>query len=105
MSVRSRSQNGTISIGPATLAVSRLRIPETDYEATTVVGEMEIPSDSPGQRPRRLIAVGTAIEREGVEIAPFAEVRYLEVDAQPNQGRPLRTESHRRRRSARRNHR
>lgn len=104
MSVRSRSQEGTISIGPATLAVSRLRIPGTDYEATTVIGEMAIPPHSLGQRPRRLIAVGTAIERDGVEIAPFAEVGYLEVDAQPNRAAPV-AGSRRGRRSGRRNHR
>ena len=105
MSMRSRSQEGTISVGPATLAVSRLRIPGTDYEATTVVGEMALPSDSAGMRPRRLIAVGTAIERAGVEIAPFAQIRYMEVDAQPNQGPSISTGIRRRRRSGRRNYR
>lgn len=64
-----------LSVGSAKLSVSRLDVPGTDIQASTVAGEMEMPSG------KRLIAIGTALERDGAELEASAAVRYLVIDA------------------------
>ena len=77
---RHRNPNTTISVGDATFSVAKLKVPGTEIEATTLVGEMLLPSDVPGTAERRLVAIGTAVEWAGVEVASPADVRYLVLD-------------------------
>lgn len=103
MNTRSRRHHdATISISPATLSVARVKVPGTDIEAITVVGEMAMPADLTGPPSRRMIAIGTTVEQAGVEVVPSADVRYLVVDAQPNQSTRGRGRGNRRQRSSRR---
>lgn len=66
---RHRNPNTTISVGDATFSVAKLKVPGIEIEATTLVGEMLLPSDVPGTAERRLVAIGTAVEWAGVEVA------------------------------------
>ena len=76
----SRNETTTISIGNATISLARVAVPGTDIEATTLVGQMLLPSDAQGGTSRRVVAIGTPVERAGVEVGPVPEIRYLIVD-------------------------
>lgn len=96
-----RDPTNTLSIGSATLTLTRLNVPGTDFQASTVVGQMVLPSEGTGGPIKRLVAIGTALEPDGSEVESSAGVRYLLVDAvssaTPRHGRRHRNRSTRRR--------
>ena len=63
------------SIAGVEFSVARLILPETDSEATVVVGEMTLAAEALGLPSRKVIAIRTAVERVGTEPDAHAEPR------------------------------